>query len=1672
MNRSPWLSWEFCVLKVVLFAMLAFLLDKPVGSIAGNVSLEKGGFALQSFDLRDSKVYVLAVGRGRDAVDRGVWVKPDGGFRLDQLPVGEYSLTIRAAGYGTEYRSGVFVKDGQVTKLKDRVAMSVLQPSVNIASRCRVFTEDEPPHFWINASASVRAEVKLYRKDLLPMLKGAESEGGDEGDSAAGTSKQSALSFGNELNVYRSSADPDKLFGKLTPAVTLTRKLDLDAEDWARAEFKLSDKLQPGDYFAVVRVFNAKGDSDWNVAWFSVSNLGLIVKEAPDKTLVRAIDLRTLKPRAGVDVKFMIRGEDPFGSVKTKADGFAEYKLPAAVRDNHNYNLVCYATQGEDRAYNGLSFYQSDSDRHRTYFYTERPVYRLGQTVYYKGLCRYLEPKGLVTPRPGTSLSMKIEDPDNVKLWEGSLKLNNHGSFNGLYTIPADGKTGAYQVTIEYPDGSSDYERFEVAQYRKPEYQVEVVPLTPRVVAGQPVRARVKAAYYFGAPVENARVKYTIYKSPDWASRWRLMPRPDYYSYFDDWSDSDTGYYPSSGGTYVSEGYAQTDAAGEALVEFTSDKIEAPATGPYGSEQMDQQYRIEAEVTDISRMSVIGSASTSVTAGDFALFVESRQYVLKAGEAAQVEVTALDYDGQPVANQDVGVSLSRYVYDRNTYEYKGEETADKTTVRTDAQGKAMCRLKASGSLPSDTYYITVESSDKSANLIHDETSLWVASTNYPYALGAEAASREPLTVKLDKPVYRAGETARLMITAPVTGKEGAQAIVAIEGTTIHQYKVVDLKATAELVELPLTADYAPNVFATVTFVSSKHQFYSQEKIVKVSPEEHFLKLAVETDKPKYKPGESVTYKIKALNAAGKPVPGVELSLGVVDESIYAIRPETAANINRFFYNQRSNWVVTGCSFPEQYSGGPDKIEPRVRKDFRDTAAWLPALLTDRNGLAVATVKLPDNLTTWRATVRGITTGCDVGFVTNKVISTQDMILRLALPRFFSEGDEGVISAIVHNYTDKPQQVQVDLTASNQFQFSEPLSLKVAVEADKATRHDWAVRVVGAGEAKIFARAVGQTAGDALERTLPVRPLGLPAFSVKSGLIADDPGSATLPVGLPGDASPGTEKFTLNLASSTIGPVLGNFQTLIEYPYGCTEQTMSRLMPSVVAVQLHQKLGVALGADQIDKFAKVYRQALKKLTEYQHSDGGWGWWQNDTTSPYLTSLVMEGFHWLKQSGYKIDDAMVKTGAGWLKKSIPDLAGQLGSKEVQKANSRWYLIEKEIDLTRMIYSASLYGQRCPAPTRDWLLSRLNELPPEALTYLTLALHNSADDVSAGRTYKRLIELANQPDGLTNWDHTAEMWKRFGDAKLDYIYSYRLTGVETTALALRAVVAMDGANVKLIEAVKQWILLQRDQNGWENTKTTAQVFVALMEEEIAARSAGAPGYRMEADMGGKTLVSWLVDQASVYGPEKVVAVPLPSAAQELVLKKNGPGRLYYTSLLTYFKRLKPSDRIAEKSSPAGIHLKRQFFRLKPSAVDSEGRIHFETSPLSNNEVKAGETLLMKLSLDTPVSLPYVIVEAALPSGGEVVEDTAMSGNVENESNFFEGDWGRWWWTHQDVLDDRLVFFVTDLPAGKCDFHTLVRMEMPGKFQVNPVSLEGMYSKHVRAYSVLDSLTVTEGK
>ncbi len=1601
---------EFWIISLafILFGAIIIYLESPFGSIAGQIALKGSGKFIASYDLEPKdKVYALAIKNeiGKQPLERGVWVENNGHFKINKLPVGEYTLRIKAPNYGTYNEYGLYVADGQTAVAKN-IVLTPIEPWASLGSNTRVFNSQEKPYFWINASGAQKAIVKIYKTDILQLRQNKD------------------LELSAELNLFRPNKEPSQIFDQNDLIHTLERELKPDYTDWARADFKLEKPLPMGDYIAVLEIFNSNGKKNWNVLCFSVSDLGLIIKAGPEKVLIRAINLNTLKPVDKLDLKILEQAKT-IASFKTNAQGLAVYPFK---EPKQNYNFLVYANTALGKAYSGMSFWGNAYNTYKTYFYTERPIYRLGQTVYYKGLVRKLTGDNFNKAQINLPIKLSASDPDGNEIWKGNLKTNKYGTFNGLFEIPLAGKTGGYQFTITYPDGYEYSDSFEVAQYKKPEFKVEVVPLAGQVVAGNKIKARLKAEYYFGSPVANAQVKYSVYSADDWSTYYRLKPRPANEQYYDDWLEEnyDDPYYA---GDYLSEGEVSTDENGMATIEIDTEALE---TSSESENTINKQYKIQAEVSDLSQSTVVSSAKVLVTAGDFALFIQPANYVYKAGETISAQISALDFKRQPIKNQEVLLKLIYWAKTKKEGEYKSQIIKEITNLKTNEEGEVSAQIALPESLNTNNYYLQAQAKDSEGHLITNQSSIWITDDKQQFFLNSQEAEKQALAIKLDKMVYKPAEIAKAMITAPITGKEGLSALITLEANGIKEYKIVPLKASAQLLEIPILDSYAPNIYLSIAFAGSKRQFYTATEMLKVSPENHFVKVQIEADKTKYKPGETANYIIKAFYPNGQPAKDMEFSLGVVDESIYAIRSETASNLQKFFYAKRENAVITLCSFPEQYSGGPDKIEPRLRKDFRDMAAWFPVLITDSKGIAKASFKLPDNLTSWRATARGINANLDLGEAIQNITTSQDILVRLALPRFFTQYDQSFISAIVHNYSDQTQNINLALEPSEQFEIKDKLQTTLKIASGEAKKYNWPVKINKIGEGILQIKAVGQTSGDALERKLPIRALGMQGFAVKAGSIPEQETSTNIEFKLAKDAL--SPNYNLSLAADSIGSVLGGFKKLIDYPYGCTEQTMSRLVPAVIAMRLNQNLNLKLATADQKKFDEVYKEAIIKLKDYHNADGGWGWWKNDSSNLYLTGYVLEGLYLLRQANYAVDNDLIDSGLKWLKGSSLQIYTELQNpkKALDKTEETEYLL----DLAQAEYVLNLFGRDNLAlkEIKNFWAQHSYGLKPETLAFLALARQENA--------YRNLIIAANRSEEFINWDKSND-------------YNYKFTPVEITALALRAVLINGPDNKETIEKIKNWLLIQRDKDGWQNTKTTAQVLRALAEEEILNKAQN-PSQEVQVS----TNLSSDIFQLALYQPETNLNI-LPK--KNITITKTGSGRLYFASLLTYIMPLKPHQMFAVKAQPEGLSISRAFYRLQ--ATKEKNKIVFKPKPLLGGQIKAGEIILMKTTIQSPMRLPYLLIEAPLPSGAEIVQNDSRENLIKNEE-----DWRNIWWSHLDVLDDKLAYFVSSLPSGKAELDTLLRMELAGTFQINPVQLEGMYTKQIRAYSGLSELKVKE--
>ncbi len=326
--------------------------------------------------------------------------------------------------------------------------------------------------------------------------------------------------------------------------------------------------------------------------------------------------------------------------------------------------------------------------------------------------------------------------------------------------------------------------------------------------------------------------------------------------------------------------------------------------------------------------------------------------------------------------------------------------------------------------------------------------------------------------------------------------------------------------------------------------------------------------------------------------------GADFSLGVVDEAIYAIEPESVGSILSAFYGTVYSKVSTDSSLSYYFSGQAGKramqlanvraphalaqlkperlVQPKIRKAFPDTAYWVADVRTDANGQASVKFDYPDAITSWRATTRGVTQDTKVGSAVENTIVRKNLMVRLVVPRFFRRGDEIVLSTIVQNYlpTEKTARVSMEFTG---LQVLDGATRDVPVPSRGTVKVDYRVRVQDVDSAKVLGKALTDVESDAMELTLPVVPFGVKLAVAKSGSIAGN-SSANEQISFPAGIEPNTRKLTIELTPSIAGTIFGALDFLTSYPYGCTEQTMSSFLPDVLVADAMKKLGVGSSID--------------------------------------------------------------------------------------------------------------------------------------------------------------------------------------------------------------------------------------------------------------------------------------------------------------------------------------------------------------------------------------------------------------------------------------------------------------------------------------------------------------
>ncbi|MEA5114167.1 MAG: carboxypeptidase regulatory-like domain-containing protein [Geobacteraceae bacterium] len=1519
----------------------------------GTITVRKGGSLTARLSAGGRPVARADISLGGNLAHRYARTDKQGKAVFRKLPPGSYTLESYDERL-IESKTAVEIPEGKSTAID--LKATTRPPSLSLDEPGRVILTGKTIPLSVRGLFVGKASVTVHAVDTSRLLDGA--------------------------------IDPDK--PETVPENALSRvktvEIQLKERKWTHfrdAAMKL-DPLPPGFYLV-----EASGDNAVARSTFLVTGLGLVAKAASDATLLFAANLADGRALEGVEISIVpassgtAAAASPVGATDSSGLitlGNGSGGIRVIGRKGSDFALLSLGKGKEDPAAAGI----------KGYLYTERPAYRPGQTVFFKGILRKRVGEGYALPALDR-VRVTVTDANDQTLLEKEYAVSSTGSFNGECLLPEQPALGNY--TLKAESGGESWETsFKVLEYRKPEFEVTTSVPGRFYVGGDQAPLTLRARYYFGAPVADAKVKYRIYSRPYYPMDEAQPP--------DEAEDAD--YADSGYADFLGEGDAVTDANGAALIRIESRLPESA-----------RAYIIECDVTDVAGREVSATAGFTVTPSLINLSVRPLSYLSSPGRPVDIAVTSRTWEGKPVGTR-LTVTLEEEVYDRKTH-ISSYRAIDQREVATDRTGQAVFGQ----TFPRPGYWrVTATAQDERGLKAVGQGWIWVWREGHAW----DSSYRE-LGLELDKKSYRPGETARLIIKSPAPG---ASLLLTVEGRQILSRRVVPLNGAVEVIELPVTADHAPYVFVSAVLIS-QGRFYSRTKNLKVDVSPDKLDLKVTPDREVYAPGEKVRLSVAAAGNDEKPREA-ELSLAVVDEAMYAVSPDRRPDIYGFFRGSREHLVTTLNSFPRIFLGGApkaaaamadDKLKGiKVRKVFKDTAYWLPVFSSDKNGRAEAEFTLPDNLTTWRATVVGHDSRSEFGTGRGRFIARLDVMARLQPPRFLVAGDEVKIPGVITNMTESERNVTGAFEARG-LSLSGDTRFAGTVTAGGTLRQDMETRADVPGEALLTMRAAAGDRGDAMELQLPVLTRGIERVSQGNIVLRSGEGETNL--AFPENALAEGAALKLAVAPTLAASLNESLKELIDFPYGCVEQTMSRFLPAVRVKALLGSGHWSLEPDVYDKLGRVLDEGLRRLYDFQHEDGGWGWWKDDATDPYLTAHVMYGLALAGKVGLPVR-------AEAYEKGLKSLAEQLDKSAAESLPA--------------LYRAYTLSGRTNVMAEKKVEAGWRQLQPsQRIQYVEALLNANRKEKSSRLLDEVKKQVGREGSAAYLKDDDADSWW----------YSHRWSGsaVETTAMLLENQLAFN-ANDPLVPSLAEFLVRKRSGRWWNTTRGTAEAVTALARY-VAATGELDASYKAVLSLNGRELERYVVDKGKITSGRHALTIP----SQELkrgdnrvrLAREGNEGALYMSALLEHY--LPPEVAAAAP----GLSVERKLYRLAAHRDGENWRMEYH--PLLPGESLApGDEVEVRLTVENRQDLNFIVVEDRLPAGFEVRE-TRDDPRFSLCSDFWD------WYAHKERHDEKMSFFIDLLSAGRHEFRYVIYPEIEGNVLALPASVWPMYVPSLRAES-----------
>ncbi|NUM52955.1 MAG: hypothetical protein HUU46_04865 [Candidatus Hydrogenedentes bacterium] len=943
------------------------------------------------------------------------------------------------------------------------------------------------------------------------------------------------------------------------------------------------------------------------------TNIGLLAHWLDNELLVFAHDLYTLEPKAAAKVTIWSAKNQVLATGSTDERGVAKLGpfetrlgLPSVVvvEAGDDATFLHLEPRNDDTREISPDMPKFDRKAYDAFLYADRELYRPGEPVYLRWLVRSNYGDALAN----VPLTYSIDNPNGEELTSGPTTLSAAGTGGLDLTTEKEYPTGEYTVNLNVPGSKKPIGTysFKLEEFVPNTMKAALTVAEAVWLSGEKYAIKLNAQHLFGAAAADRRADAKIVLRP-------AAYRPEQWKTYT--FGNDTPYKSET----VTTDEVQTDGAGNAEFPFS---YAAPPDVTYPLSAL-----IIGRVYELGGRAVADTKEITVLPAPISLGVGLAP--ADSGQGVLVNVAAINPDETPAALSSVKVTLEKQVwnyYVRRYYDYHEpnwsesfEPMETRDVALNNGAGATTFDVKGYG------YFRVRVHSDKTPQF---STLSFYSYGGQPHLVNAARPSLIKLT--LDKPKYVVGEQATVRIEAPFDGKS----FVVLQGQELQQAQVVDIVNGVGNASFPVSTDQYPNIWIEATVVHAikegQDQVYPFSSLalapVKIEDPARSIAVSFPGLPEEIRPLSDAQFVVETRDATGAPQ-SVELTLAAVDEGIHAITgyesPDPLSYLSRVRrpdYRRTHYYDKVAYDFDKTRIGGD--LEALLAKRaaaidenwIKPVSLWSGVVQTDANGQATVNMKVPEysgqlRLVAIAASPRA--TGAQTGFVYVR----RPYTLRTSMPRFLLPGDKATCRATLHNNTDSPAKAIVSWTVEGTIEVnSGSQEVDVPAKGEAHALVDFvAAQAVGQAAIQWFVTFRDASGADAekLEQRAPI-PVRAPAvFQSDHQLIVLNPGESTTVK----NSKFLEDKRTEVSIVAGANPVLRVFDALkhvVSYPYGCVEQTTSRLFPMYLLKQNSE-----LAAMQLDKGENLdgfIQSGINRLFSMQTDSGGLGFWPG-AESPY-------------------------------------------------------------------------------------------------------------------------------------------------------------------------------------------------------------------------------------------------------------------------------------------------------------------------------------------------------------------------------------------------------------------------------------------------------------------------